>query len=64
MVAVLREVQTPDPAADPIGYGQVRDALARAIANDMETVFATAVRDRASPRVNRQALEQLIQQSE
>jgi peptidyl-prolyl cis-trans isomerase D len=64
LVAVLREVQTPDPAADPIGYGQVREALTRAIGNDMEFVFATAARDRARPRVNQQAVEQLIQQSE
>ena len=64
VVAVLREVQTPDAAADPIGYGQVRDGMARAIATDMENVFASALRDRASPHVNRQALEQLIQQSE
>ncbi len=64
VVAVLREVQAPDPAADPIGFGQLRDALTRAIGNDMETVFATAARDRAKPRVNQQALEQFIQQSE
>ncbi len=64
VVAVLREVQAPDPAADPVGYGQIRDALTRAIANDMENVFATAVRDRANPRVNRPVLEQLIQRSE
>jgi peptidyl-prolyl cis-trans isomerase D len=59
VVAVLRDVQTPDPAADPIGYGQVRDALNRAVAGDMENVFASAVRDRARPTVNRPALESL-----
>ena len=58
-VAVLREVQTPDAGADPIGYGQTRDALGRAIANDIETVYANAVRERARPRVNRPVLEQL-----
>ena len=64
VVAVLREVQSPDPAADPLGYGQVREALARAIGNDMENVFANAARDRAKPRINQQALEQLVHQSE
>ena len=64
LVAVLREVQSPDPAADPVGYGQVREALARAIGNDMEAVVATAARTRATPHVNRQALEQLVQQAE
>ena len=64
MVAVLREVQTPDPAADPVGYGQLREALTRAVGNDMEVVFAAAARDRARPSVNQQAIDQLIQQSE
>jgi peptidyl-prolyl cis-trans isomerase D len=64
VIAVLAEVQAPDPAADPIGFGQVRDQLVRSIANDIETVFATAVRDRANPHVNRQALESLTQQPE
>ena len=64
VVAVLREVQTADPAADPIGYGQVRDGMARAIATDMEEVFATAVREHAAPHVNRPVLERLVQQSE
>ena len=64
VVAVLRDLQTPDPAADPIGFGQVREALARAIGNDMESVFATSARDRAKPHVNQQALEQLLRQSD
>ena len=64
VVAVLRQVDVPDPAKDPIGYGQVRDALARSIATDTENVFANAVRERANPKVNSQALNSLISQSE
>ncbi|CAH2599795.1 Peptidyl-prolyl cis-trans isomerase ppiD [Rhodovastum atsumiense] len=61
VVAVLREITSPDPKDDPIGYGQVRDALARSIGNDMEAVFATALRDRAAPRVNRAMLDSVAQ---
>jgi peptidyl-prolyl cis-trans isomerase D len=61
LVAVLVEVQTPDPAKDPIGYGQVRDALTQAIANDVETTFTTAVRERAHPRVNQRVFNSLTQ---
>jgi len=53
-------VQTPDPAADPIGFGQVRDALTQALANDTETVFVNAVRERAHPRINRPVFDSLI----
>ena len=59
LVAVLREVQTPDPASDPIGYGQVREALTQAIANDMDGVFTNAVRERAHPRVNQPVFDSM-----
>ena len=51
----------PDPKADPVGYGQVRDALTSAIGDDVQTVFATAVRERANPRVNAAALDSIVQ---
>jgi peptidyl-prolyl cis-trans isomerase D len=56
VVAVLTEIRQPDPKADPVGYSQVRDALARASADDIETVFAGAVRDRSSPHINATAV--------
>ncbi len=59
MVAVLRDIENPDPANDPIGYGQVREALNQAIASDMEGVYATAVRERAKPQVNRTVLDSM-----
>jgi peptidyl-prolyl cis-trans isomerase D len=61
LVAVLVEVQTPDPASDAIGYGRVRDALTQALANDMESVFTSTVRERAHPQVNRPILNSLTQ---
>lgn len=63
MVAVLDKIITPDKAADPIGYDQTRTALAKAFGDDAETVFATAMRERAKPQVNRAQLDQLSQPS-
>ena len=60
-VAELVEIQEPDPNADPIGYGQVRDALAKAIGDDVQGVLTTALRDRASPKVNTEQLNNLAQ---
>lgn len=63
-VAVLAKIDNPDPNADPIGYGQVRDALSRSIASDIDTTFSTAVRDRAKPTVNEKQLASLTQQAD
>jgi hypothetical protein len=59
VVAVLSEIDLPDPKADPVGYGQVQQALAHAMADDLQNVYATAVRDRASPHVNEAAVASL-----
>jgi peptidyl-prolyl cis-trans isomerase D len=64
VVAVLAEIQEADPKADPVGYGQVRDALARSMSADMQNVFASAVRDRAQPRVNRTQVDSIAQGSD
>jgi peptidyl-prolyl cis-trans isomerase D len=61
VVAVLTEIQTPDQNSDPIGFAQVRDALTKAIAQDMQETFAVAVRNAANPRINRSALDALTQ---
>jgi len=60
-VAVLVEVQTPDLASDPIGYGRIRDALTQAIGNDMEVVFTNTIREHAKPQVNRPVFNSLTQ---
>jgi len=56
VVAVLAEIQEPDPKSDPVGYGQVKQALARAFGEDIQAVFATVARDRANPHVNEAAV--------
>jgi hypothetical protein len=60
LVAVLAGINPADPVADPIGYGQTRDALLKAMSDDIEAVFGTAVRDRAKPQVNRAQLEAIV----
>jgi peptidyl-prolyl cis-trans isomerase D len=59
VVAVLAEIQEPDPKADPVGYSQVEQALAHAMQQDAENTYASAVRARAHPYVNQAAVENL-----
>lgn len=59
MVAVLTEIQEPDPKADPVGFGQVKQALAKAMGEDMQSAFALAARDRAQPRIDQAAIASL-----
>ncbi len=61
IVAELVEIQHADPNADPIGYGQVRDSLAKAIGDDVQSVLTGALRQRASPTVNATQLNSLVQ---
>ncbi len=60
-VAVLAAINEPDPAKDALGYGQTRDALVKSLTDDIETVFTTAVRQQANPRINRTQLDSLTQ---
>ena len=57
VVARLDQISTPDPAADPAGATQMRAALTRALDQDYQVVFASALRDREHPRVNRTLLD-------
>ena len=59
VVAQLVKIEDPTPKQDPVGYGQVRTALNQAIATDLETVFADAVRARAHPRINQKLVSQI-----
>ena len=60
-VVRLSTITDPDIAQDPIGSAQFRDSLTKALDQDMEVVFATTLRDRAKPVVNRAMLDSLIQ---
>ena len=61
LVAVLVEVGSPDPASDPAALNQVRLGLERAVGEDIELVYAGALRERANPRVNLQLLNSVAQ---
>lgn len=60
-VAVLSQIEDADPKADPAGYTQMRDALVKSMADDTETLYASAVRAQANPKINRAQLDSLSQ---
>ncbi|MDP9095849.1 MAG: peptidyl-prolyl cis-trans isomerase, partial [Pseudomonadota bacterium] len=59
-VVRLTTITDPDIAQDPIGAAQFRDSLTKALDQDVEIVFATTLRDRAQPQVNRAMLDSLL----
>jgi peptidyl-prolyl cis-trans isomerase D len=61
LVVRLTDITEPDPASDPAGAATMREALTRALDQDVQVVFATALRDRARPRVNRTLLDNLVE---
>ena len=61
VVAVPAQIDTPNPAGDPGGYDQLRTAVSRSIGNDMASIFAEAVRERANPRINQENFNSIVQ---
>lgn len=61
VVAQLVGVEAPAAASDPVGVQQLQTALNTALGQDMDAVYAAALRDRAKPTVNRAMLESLSQ---
>ncbi len=61
VVAVLAEIQPAHPEGDPIGYGQVREALAGAIGDDVQAVLTAGLRARARPQVNKVMVDRIVQ---
>ncbi len=62
IVAVPDKVETPDPKADPARYDAVREVLTRSTEADLAQGFATALRARAEPQVNRSVFDSFVQQ--
>jgi peptidyl-prolyl cis-trans isomerase D len=60
-VAVLTQIVEADPNADPIGYGQIRDALTKTLGDDVQAVLVTAMRARANPTVQSGAINSIVQ---
>jgi peptidyl-prolyl cis-trans isomerase D len=61
VVAQLMQIQTPDPAADPVGYQQLKASLSGNLADDMQAVFAGVVTARDNPRINQAVIQQIAQ---
>ena len=61
VVAALVEVLPAAPDADPIGYGQVRDALARALADDVQAMLTAGLRARMKPQINKTMVDRIVQ---
>jgi len=61
LVATLGEVSKPDMAADPIGAGQTRKQLADSMSQDVQNVYASALRTRLRPSVNQRVLDSVVQ---
>jgi peptidyl-prolyl cis-trans isomerase D len=64
IVAVPAEIVKADPKADPAGFGEVRQAVARSVGTDLATVFADALRARAQPRINQPVLDNVTGQQQ
>jgi peptidyl-prolyl cis-trans isomerase D len=62
IVATPVEIVDPDPKADPTGYSQVRQAVARSVGTDLAGVFADALRTRAQPRINQSVVDNVTGQ--
>jgi peptidyl-prolyl cis-trans isomerase D len=62
VVAVLAAIERPDLRTDKLGVERVQQELTRSLAQDVVGTYASALRDRANPRVNQRLLEQVIQQ--
>lgn len=60
-VVQLVAVDAPAAGSDPVGVQQLQTALNTALGQDMDAVYAAALRDRAKPTVNRAMLESLVQ---
>ncbi len=64
VVAVPAEIVEADPKADPTGYAQVREAVARSVGSDLAAVLADALRERTQPRINQSALDNVSGQQQ
>jgi peptidyl-prolyl cis-trans isomerase D len=62
VTAELMAITDPTEKTDPIGYRQMRDQLTRSIGSDLQQVLVSALRERAHPRINMPALDQIAQQ--
>lgn len=61
VVAQLTGIIPPDPGADALAFGRVRDQITQEIARDLERQYVAAIRRKADPTINRRLVEQLAE---
>ena len=61
LVATLAEITAPEFEADPVAAGQMRTVLTQSLGADVAATFATAVRTRMRPTINRPLFDSFIQ---
>lgn len=61
VVALPDQIIAPDPKKDPTGYQQLHQAISRSISADVAAVFTEALRNRASPRVDHENYNNIVQ---
>lgn len=61
LVATVADVTAPVFGADPVAAGQMRTTLTQSLGGDVATIFASAVRSRVRPTINRTMLDSFIQ---
>ncbi len=60
-VAAVAEITKPDPKSDAPGMSQIRDALTKAMTEDIVQSYAIALRDAGKPVVNQKVFESFLQ---
>lgn len=60
-VVRLAQIVDPDPAKDPAGAAEAREAMTRSLGQDVQVVFANALRNGAAWNVNQTLLDNLVQ---
>ncbi len=60
VVATLTAIRHPDRTTDALGYDRTRAALDAAMADDIETSYITALRDRAKPKIDAKTLDGVV----
>ncbi len=61
LIAAVTAITAPDFEADPAAAGQMRTVLTQSLAADVAATFATAVRTRIRPTINRAIFDSFLQ---
>jgi hypothetical protein len=61
VVAQLDQIIDPDIASDADGFAKIRADMVKAVSDDVEMLFLSALRNQANPKINRAQLDQLTQ---